>query len=458
MRCELATTTQWEKETTWKKRKVHCAIHARTRPTGEAAVFLVLFLLLTLVSSSLSSYLIEERRRAEEIDIEGKKKIRATFVVRHRAVEEDAMIAPLLASMPAEIVDSIQEHLDHASDVMAYHTALGIDGTCAIAKRALAHPEAFLDAGAPARVVRAMLSDRRRGCDSPVPLSWLSAAVRGDRRDVLALIHSLADVDHAHDITPDSWASVGRARWRRLYGEARLLLMTASSGGSLNSLLWLLDFYASPRFGAPRPLFNQTLMSDLCATAIRAGRTARAMMSALHDYAPRRPCSCTMDLAFASLIADRPDLVDWMADSGCSASAHIMGDHHRGQLLDCMVSYRAARSLAWIAERAGQRSVVEHMFRTLKQPPDPEWCAQTACLIMEMHAVRTLLVVAISMSVVLVREALRDRVVALMGCGVENLGRARRTLSRSARPALVVTIIVGIVVLLATVERGLGAR
>lgn len=321
---------------------------------------------------------------------------------------------------------------------MSCQVALGGDATYAISRRALARPAAFLAAGAPMHVVRAMLrctleSDTRSASSSPVPLSWLDAAVRGDRPDVLAHMHSMASVDHAHDITAESWTTVGRARWRRLYGEARGLLMEASSGGRLHSLVWLLGFYAAPRFAAPRPLYNQALMSALCAGAAATGRDAAKMLAALHDHMPRRLCSCHMSMAFTCLLLDRPDLVDWMEANGCAASTNIMMAGHRRSLLDSLISRRAARSLAWVAARSSQRSVIERMLDNPRQHNTREWRAEMALLIMGMGATKTLLGMVAESALSFVGQLPRRRLTAASTCCAGKVGHARPALAHNSR-------------------------
>nr|UMO80123.1 hypothetical protein [Pandoravirus aubagnensis] len=357
--------------------------------------------------------------------------------------------SPSLADMPAEMIDLIQEHLPRVKDLVSCQMALGADTTHVIARRASTRPTAFLEAGAPMHVVRVMLrgaldADTQATPSSPsssVPISWLDAAVRGNRSDVLAHIHSLANVDHAHDIAPDSWATVGRTRWRRLYGEARKLLMEASSCGRLQSLVWLLDFYAASRFAAPRPLFNQALMSALCASASGTGRDANKLLAALHDRMPQRPCSCPPSVAFACLVADRPDLVDWMTANECAAPTHIMKRDYRRHLLDYLILHRSVRSLAWVAARSSERSVIDHMLNNPRQPVTHEWCVEVALLIMGMRAKQTLALMAAGEVLRMAKEAPRQCLAAVTAWGTKKFDRVRHASAHDPRSALAVAII-----------------
>lgn len=355
-----------------------------------------------------------------------------------------------LADMPAEMVHLIQEHLTRIRDLVSCQVALGADTTHALARRASARPTAFLEAGAPMHVVRVMLrgaldSSAQATPLSPlspsIPLSWLDAAVRGNRPDVLALMHSLANVDHAHDITMDSWATVGRARWRRLYGEARELLAEASSRGRLQSLMWLLDFYAAPRFAAPRPLFNQALMSALCASTVGTGRDADKLLAALHDRMHQRPCSCPPSVAFACLVADRPDLVDWMTANRCAAPTHIMKRDYRRHLLDYLILHRAARSLAWVAARSSERSVIDHILDNPRQPITHEWYAEVALLVMGMRAKQTLALMAAGEVLRMAKEAPRQWLATATAWGAEKIDRVRHASAHDPRPMLVLVIV-----------------
>ncbi|WBR14805.1 hypothetical protein pkur_cds_631 [Pandoravirus kuranda] len=352
-----------------------------------------------------------------------------------------------LADMPAEIIDLVQDHLPRAKDLVSCQVALGADTTYAISRRALATPTTFLAAGAPMCVVRAMLS---RNCEAgtrnasplPVPFPWLIAAVHGDRPEVLAHIHSLASVDHADDITAESWATVGRARWRRLYGEARTLLTEASSGGRMRSLVWLLDFYAASRFASPRPLFNQALMSALCTSAVATGRDADKLLAALHGHVPRRPCSCSPSVAFTCLCLDRPDLVDWMIANGCSAPARIMSAHYRRHLLDYLVSRRAAGSLAWVAARSSQRTVIERVVNNFQENYTLDRCTEMGLLIVEMGAKRTLAIMAAEIVLSIAAQVPRRCLDTVSTWCAEKIARVRPVLlPHNARRASVIGII-----------------
>ncbi|AGO82994.1 hypothetical protein pdul_cds_796 [Pandoravirus dulcis] len=267
---------------------------------------------------------------------------------------------PSLGDMPAEIVDAIALHLARARDAASCYVALGQSPTRALTKRALADPVAFLAAGAPLDIARALLDCPHPAV--PVPFDWIEAAVYGGRLDVITTVWTQAGVDTAADLGRVGWEQVGRGRWRRLFGQARCLLEAAVCGrGGADIVRHVLDVYDAPRFDK-RPLLNEGLFACLCRRAIKYGPDAVAVLTALHERRAEGRCACTAKVACTAARTNRADVLAWMCDSGCAARPRLDDRNQATALAVTAANARAPSVVAWVGARADRDHVLQAIF------------------------------------------------------------------------------------------------
>lgn len=295
---------------------------------------------------------------------------------RQRDMFEAAVRGPSLGDMPAEIVDLIVAHLFYVCDAANCYIALGQWPAYVLVKRALAMPEPSLCRGAPLAIAQALADGRA----SPAPFSWVDAAALGGRRDVVAWLHGVADVDRLDGVDATAWADTPRRRRRRVLAQARCLMETAAGGGHVDVLEWLLDFYAAPRF-ASKPLFNQGMLSHLYERALGSRDRAVEVLTALHRYIPRGQCACPRRLAHVALQADRADVLAWMCDWNCAARLDPNDPRKAAAMGDMAADARAASVILWVGARADRRRIVERIIHNAVALGTPQACPDSADLI-----------------------------------------------------------------------------
>ncbi|AVK76335.1 hypothetical protein pneo_cds_728 [Pandoravirus neocaledonia] len=296
-----------------------------------------------------------------------------------------------LDDMPREIIDSIVSWLQSGHDVASFSTAIGQNALYWMLKHMRVRPLAWLRAGAPIEAVTALL-ERDLPDGQSLSFQWAEAAASGGRLDVFMYLHALAGVDVAYQVRLYGWARMKRKRRRPIFEKMRALLKAAVVGrGGLDVIGYILCLYDPPYF-RPRRLFNSGILIRLSRHAINHRHDALNVLEALHSRDKRGKCGCTSKLAYDAARADRPDILEWMVDYGCSATAdavqttrltaveRITYDKPRGRYTTvhrhaspwstvwdgialAAVRARAAATLAWIAPKADRARLVDAISR-----------------------------------------------------------------------------------------------
>lgn len=271
-----------------------------------------------------------------------------------------------LADMPSEIVYMILAHIRQVRRVINCCIALGRLPDDVVLARAVSGPEPFLQRGAPIEFVHALA----RGRGSIVPASWLEAAVLGGRRDVVAWLHGVADIDRMEGVTMDTWPTIPHARRKQFGVRAQRLLNMAAIRGHVDAFKWLLDFYDAPRF-ALKPLVDQNATDSLCRYAIASGGAAIELIDTLHRrFYAQQKCQCSPRLARAAARADRVDILDWMYVARCAARP--IGHVEMNDLVSVAIDGRAHSMLRWLAGRASRSRIVECLLSEILMPHTPQ--------------------------------------------------------------------------------------
>lgn len=319
-----------------------------------------------------------------------------------------------LCGMPREIIDSIVSHLRSGCDVASLSTAIGQNASYWMFKHIRVRPSAWVRAGAPIDVVKALLENHLP--DDPSSFfQWIEAAAGGGRLDVFMYVHALGGVDVTHEARASGWQYMERKRRRRIFEAMRSLLKAAVIGcGGPEVIGYILGIY-DPRWVRPRRLFNSGILIRLSRHAINHRPDAPSVLEALHSHDKKGKCGCTARLAYDAARADRPDVLEWMADYGCSAVADAVQTarftlpvyltHHRprrrcttahrrayvwstdwSDLALAAVYARAAASLAWLAPKIDRPCLVDAVCRL-----DDRTCQERVMLIINGALARTAL-------------------------------------------------------------------
>lgn len=291
-----------------------------------------------------------------------------------------------LGSMPGEIVDAIVSQLHGGRDVASFSTAIGQNASYWMFKYVRVRPLAWIRAGAPTDVVKTLL-EKHSPDDPSLSFQWVEAAASGGRLDVFMYMHALAGVDVAHEAKTHGWQYMPRERRRRIFEKMRALLQAAVVGrGGSDIIGYILCLYDPPDFRSRR-LFNSGILVRLSRHAINHRSDALDVLEALHSHDRKGKCGCTSKLAYDAARGNRPDILEWMIDRGCSvvmdarqATSLILIErarHNRPHRQSTTTSRRwrtwstdwddialaavhagAAASLAWLAPRADRARLV----------------------------------------------------------------------------------------------------
>ncbi|AVK76639.1 hypothetical protein pneo_cds_1032 [Pandoravirus neocaledonia] len=262
---------------------------------------------------------------------------------------------PSLSDMPAEIVDLIVAYLSRVRDVVAFSAALCRRMTHALIGRALADPRPFLRRGAPLDFVQMLV----RAHGPPVPFWWLKAAVVGERQDIVAWLHGVADgVDRLEDTGAAACPRVSSRRRKRVIGQARCLMASACARGHVDVLRWLLDAYGAAHFAA-MPICDQSTVDYLCAQTLASKDHTAAIIDTLHRHCLRAPCACPWYLGYVALKADRADVLAWMCDSGCRARLDPDDPETASDMVHAAVDAGAASVIRWMGARVNRWEITE---------------------------------------------------------------------------------------------------
>ncbi|WBR14849.1 hypothetical protein pkur_cds_675 [Pandoravirus kuranda] len=319
-----------------------------------------------------------------------------------------------LSRMPREIIDSIVSHLNSGCDVASLSTAIGQNASYWLFKHTRVRPLAWLRASAPIEVVKALLESDLPHSAS-LSFDWVEAAAAGGRLDVFMYLHALAGVDVAYQVRVYGWVCMKRKRRRPIFEKMRALLKAAVVGrGGSDIIGYILCLYDPPHFRSRR-LFNSGILIRLSRHAINHRHDALDVLEALHSHDKRGKCGCTKKLACDAARADRPDILEWMVDYGCSATADavqttcltlVKRDPYNKPRSRFAVVYRrtypwstdwddmalaavrarATASLAWLAPRADRVRLIDTICRL-----DDRSCRERIVLIMDGALARTAL-------------------------------------------------------------------
>lgn len=290
-----------------------------------------------------------------------------------------------LGDMPREIIDSIVSWLHSGRDVASFSTAIGQNASYWMFKHIRVRSLAWVRAGAPIEVVKALLESDLPGSAS-LSFEWVEAAASGGCPNVFMYLHALAGVDVAYQVRVYGWARMKRKRRRPIFEKMRALLKAAVVGrGGSDVIGYILCLYDPPHFRWRR-LFNSGILIRLSRHAINHRPDALGVLEALHSHDKKGKCGCTVHLAYDAARADRPDILEWMVDYGCSAVTdgvqttrlikYIAQRRPRGRfttvhrrayawstdwhdLALAAVYARATASVAWLAPKADRPCLVD---------------------------------------------------------------------------------------------------
>ncbi|AVK76730.1 hypothetical protein pmac_cds_42 [Pandoravirus macleodensis] len=270
-----------------------------------------------------------------------------------------------IADMPDEIVFMILGCMMNLRDVIISCIALCRSPTALMLSRAMSRPIPFLERGAPIEFVRALA--RTHG--SIVPASWLNAAVLGGRKDVIAWLHDVADIDRMHDVDIDTWPTLPQARRKQFRKQAWRLLKMAASRGHADALEWLLDFYDAPRFAA-KPVIDHYTVGCLCEWAATSSSSAVVeIIDMLHCRLDgKEQCRCPQRVAHAAVRADRVDVIEWMYVKGCAARPDPTQSCQMRNMVHMAIDAKAHSVIRWLSDRTSRAPIIERLLCEILMP------------------------------------------------------------------------------------------
>lgn len=274
-----------------------------------------------------------------------------------------------ITDMPHEIVYMILGHLASLRHVIDCCIALGRSPDDAVMSRATSRPLSFLEQGAPVEFVRGLV----RACGSTVPAPWLDAAVLGGRRDTIAWLHGVADIDRMCGVDIDAWPTLPHTRQKKFCAHARRLLKMAAYKGHMEALEWLLDFYDAPRFAA-RPVIDRDVVSCLCGwTVTSSSRAAVEIVDMLHRrFYGKERCTCPQRIAYAAARADRADVIEWMYAAGCAARPDPAEPVHTHHMIHAAIDAKACSVVRWLSNHTLRSPIVERLLCEILMPHTPQ--------------------------------------------------------------------------------------
>lgn len=224
---------------------------------------------------------------------------------------------PRLALMPLDVIHLILDRLDKMRDVNSLCIVLKICPGTVVQRRTSISVVSLLHAGAPLGVVREAIEQPRHR--TQMSFDWILAGVRGRRVDVVDYVHRVMGISNVGDMSRYPTNGIdGMAPhtvWTRQIID---VLCKAIEANSSLVIEWLLRFYGSPAFGAPKAIMPRAV-SNLCLwTLAKRFRHAPMVMRILHECLSNA-CVCSPYVLMEAISTDRPDVLECMSDIGCTA-------------------------------------------------------------------------------------------------------------------------------------------